>query len=179
MCDHPSQNSKSMNLSATIPSANQDRRVRIGPSDPNIRWLRPALLPESRMYSNLHQPACHLREKGEKKKEGKERKRKQGLPRKATMGIGHTITPPIHHSQTSPTPSRRPFGTERRERKKKKKEEQRLDHDSLDMTRLSSTTLFYPLPPSPPSYIPYPIPTPRDQTWSETEALAYSTANQT
>jgi len=79
MSGHPSQNSKSMNSEATIPCVDQDMRVKIGSSDPNLRWLSPAQLPESRMYSNFHQPARHLwkdeRGKGRKKeRKGKERK---------------------------------------------------------------------------------------------------------
>ena len=36
MSDHPSQHSKSVKLGPTIQGVNQDQRVRIGTSDPNI-----------------------------------------------------------------------------------------------------------------------------------------------
>lgn len=151
----------------------QDRRVRIGSRDPNIRWLSPALLPESRMYSNFHQPARNPMkdEKGKRRKrskrEGKEKKRKQGF---TTGSYDRNLAHDNPHLSTTlrlfPTPSRRPFRSEREEGKKEgKRKKQSLDDYPLDSARPVSENLLYSLFLFPPACLPYPIPIPipRDQ----------------
>ena len=118
---------------------------------------------------------------GEKKKERKGKENKV-LPRKDAMGIRHTITPtypPLSDFSHAFAPALRSRGAGGgRERRKKRKNNVWIMIPWIWLG-LALQPRFIPCFPPPPSYLPYPIPTPRDQAWSETEALAYNTANQT
>jgi len=119
-------------------------------------------------------PQSHEGRKGKKKK--KKKKKKKGRKRKekkqgSTTGrYDRNLAHDNPHLSTTlrlfPTPSRRPFRSEREEGNKEgKREKQSLDDYPLDSARPVSENLLYSLFLFPPACLPYPIPIPipRDQ----------------